>query len=96
MEEAADKEASAVQVRMSREAELMSVKNQLQQQAKQNDQQLADLKARHVKLQDELNDKIDQVLKVQQLLPITSLAFSYFSVASLILYNTNVAYFLVF
>ena len=64
MEEAADKEASAVQVRMSREAELMSVKNQLQQQAKQNEQSLADLKAKHVKLQDELNDKIDQISKV--------------------------------
>ena len=66
MEEAADKEQSAAQVRMSRESELVTARNQLAEQAKQNEQSLADLKSRHAKIQDELNDKIDQVTKAKQ------------------------------
>ncbi len=65
MEETADKEVHAAQIRMSREAELVSVKNQLNEQAKSNEQQLADMKSRHAKLQDELNDKIDQITKAR-------------------------------
>ena len=61
MEEAADKEQSAAQVRMNREAELVAVRNQLADLAKTNEQQLADMKSRHGKIQEELNDKIDQV-----------------------------------